>query len=160
MKLVVISVGRASRMLEAAIAEYETRAGRYWGLEFIEVREERARGGTAADAVRAAEGERILKRVPDGSDIVAMTRTGDAWSSARLARHLEQRAAHTGRGETFVIGGAFGLSGTILKEATRQMQLSTFTLPHDLARLMLLEQLYRAGTIVRGEPYHKGDDAA
>jgi 23S rRNA (pseudouridine1915-N3)-methyltransferase len=55
-----------------------------------------------------------------------------------------------------MIGGAFGLSDTVLKEADRRMRLSTFTLPHDFARLLLLEQLYRAGTIARGEPYHKG----
>lgn len=160
MKLVMICVGRPARPLEAAIADYEARAGRYWNLEVIEVRAERSgrRGGD--DHVRAAEGERILKRVPADADLVALTRHGEGWSSTRLARHLEQTSVHAGRAEAYVIGGAFGLSDSVLKEAKRQMQLSRYTLPHDLARLVLLEQFYRAGTIVRGEPYHKGDDAS
>jgi 23S rRNA (pseudouridine1915-N3)-methyltransferase len=160
MKLALVCVGRAGRVLAEAIAEYESRAGRYWDLDVIEVREERVRGGGEDDRVRTVEGERILKRVPRDLDIVALTRRGAAWSSTRLARHLEQEAARAGRGEAYVIGGAFGLSAAVLKEAKAQMQLSRYTLPHDFARLLLLEQFYRAGTIVRGEPYHKGADAS
>lgn len=160
MKLVMICVGRPARPLESAIADYEARAGRYWNLEVIEVRAERSSRRGGDDHVRAAEGERILKRVPPDTDLVALTRHGEGWSSTRLARHLEQTSVHAGRAEAYVIGGAFGLSDAVLMEAKRQMQLSRYTLPHDLARLVLVEQFYRAGTIVRGEPYHKGDDAS
>jgi 23S rRNA (pseudouridine1915-N3)-methyltransferase len=159
MKLWVITVGRSGRVLEPAIAEYETRARRYWPVEVIEVKEERARRGLDPDAVREAEGERLLRRVPKGAEVVALTRTGDAWSSERLSRHFQRSAVQALPGTAFIIGGALGLSDTILKEAHRRMRLSTFTLPHDLARLLLLEQLYRAGTIARGEPYHKGRDS-
>lgn len=158
MKLTVVCVGRAGTTLQAAIREYETRAARYWTLDVVEVKEERARKGTPEDHVREAEAERILKRVPKHAELVALTRTGDAWSSARLARQLEKQATMGGADIAYVIGGAFGLSDEIMKEATRRMRLSTFTMPHDLARLVLLEQLYRAGTIIRNEPYHKGSD--
>lgn len=155
MKLALLVVGRAGRVLEPAIAEYEARARRYWSLDVVTIREERARRGSEA-AVMEAEGERLLARVPAGLELVALTRTGDAWSSQRLAKHLQRAAVQSHAGIAFAIGGAFGLSDTVLKEARRRMRLSTFTMPHDLARLVLLEQIYRAGTIMRGEPYHKG----
>jgi 23S rRNA (pseudouridine1915-N3)-methyltransferase len=158
-KLWLISVGRPGGLLQPAIAEYETRARRYWPLDVVEVREERARKGMPDADVRDAEAERILKRVPNAAELVALTRNGTAWGSARLARHLETHALHGGGGDVaFVIGGALGLGTSVVTQARLRLRLSDFTMPHDLARLVLLEQLYRAGTIVRGEPYHKGDD--
>lgn len=157
MKLLVLTVGRPGATLQPAIAEYETRARRYWPLDLVEVRAARAgRSGNAGSDVREREAERLLARVPKGFELVALTRTGDAWSSPRLARHMQRTAVHAGVGIAFVMGGAFGLDDTLLREADRRMRLSTFTMPHDLARLVLLEQIYRAGTIIRGEPYHKG----
>lgn len=158
MKLLIVAVGRTGRLLEPVVAEYATRAQRYWTLNVIEVKEERAGRGRTEAGIRDAEGDRLLDRVPRGLEVVALTRTGDAWSSPRLARHLQRTAVHAGAGTAFLIGGALGLSDMVLREATRRMRLSTFTMPHDIARLLLLEQLYRAGTITRGEPYHKGGD--
>lgn len=159
MRLWLIAIGRSGSMLMPAIAEYEMRAKRYWNVEVIEVKEERAGRGVDENAVRSAEADRLLRRVPAGAELVALTRTGDAWSSERLSRHIQRAAVEAAPGIAFVIGGAFGLDDTILKEAHRRMRLSTFTFPHDVARLLLLEQLYRAGTIARGEPYHKGRDS-
>lgn len=156
MKLTVIAVGRPGRMLADAIRDYETRASRYWPIEFIEVRAERGRD---ARDVRAAESARALARVPAGAELFALTRRGgDAWNSARLARHIGRASSRGRSGIAFMIGGAFGLSDEAIGQADRRMRLSTFTLPHDMARLVLTEQLYRAGTISRGEPYHKGDE--
>jgi 23S rRNA (pseudouridine1915-N3)-methyltransferase len=159
MKITLIAVGRPGRVLESAIAEYETRARRYWSLDVIEVREERSGRGISEDAVRNAEGERIMKRTPKEAELVALTRTGAALGSGELARQLELQTVQGTAGVAYVIGGAFGLSDDVLGRARRQLRLSSFTMPHDLARLVLLEQLYRAGTIIRGEPYHKGSDA-
>lgn len=158
MKLLIVAVGRTGRLLEPVVTEYATRAQRYWSLDVIEVKEERAGRGRTETMIREAEGERLLGRIPRGLEVVALTRTGDAWSSQRLARHLQRTAVQSGAGTAFLIGGALGLSDTVLREAARRMRLSTFTMPHDIARLLLLEQLYRAGTITRGEPYHKGGD--
>jgi 23S rRNA (pseudouridine1915-N3)-methyltransferase len=158
MKMRLVVVGRASALFAPLIEEYEKRAVRYWPLEVIEVREEPARRNASPEAIRAAEAERLMKHVPLGSELIALTRTGDAWSSRRLAAHLDRLAVQGIAGATFLIGGALGLDDAILRAAKLRMRLSTFTLPHDMARLIMAEQLYRAGTIVRNEPYHKGTD--
>lgn len=156
MKLWIVAVGKTGSMLQPAVEEYAARARRYWQLDVIEVKAERARRGVPEERVREAEAERLLERVPAEAELVALTRRGDAWSSDRFAQHLKRAAERGQEGFAFVIGGALGLSDDLLRQADRRMRLSAFTMPHDLARLVLVEQLYRAGTIVRGEPYHKG----
>lgn len=156
MKLTVIAVGGPGPLLTDAIREYERRAARYWSIDFIEVRQSPAVKGND-QVVKEAESTRALKRVPPGSELFVLTRAGgDAWSSSRLARHLEEAVTRGRTDIAFVIGGALGLSNELIRLADRRMRLSTFTMPHDMARLVLAEQLYRAGTIVRREPYHKG----
>jgi len=155
LKLTVLAVGKPGPLLAGGIAEYEARAGRYWTLDAVEIREEKAHKGTPLERVRAAESARLLERVPAGAELVALTRGGEAWSSTALARYLEALALHGRAGAAFVIGGAYGLSEELLRQARHRLALSALTLPHELARLLLAEQLYRAGTILRGEPYHK-----
>lgn len=152
----MLVVGRPSRLLSEAVEEYEKRAARYWPLEVVEVREERSGRNADPDRIRAAEGERLWERVPSGVETVALTRTGDALGSRELASWLQQRAVAGHAGIAFVIGGALGLPDDVIARCTRSLRLSSMTLPHELARLVLAEQLYRAGTIVRNEPYHKG----
>jgi 23S rRNA (pseudouridine1915-N3)-methyltransferase len=135
------------------VREYEERAARYWKLSAVEV-EAGAGGRDEPEAVRKAEEERILARLPRSAELVALTRTGQPVGSRAFASYLEDHALH-GKDVAFLIGGAYGLGPTLLARA-RQMTLSAMTFPHELARLLLAEQLYRAGTILRGEPYHKG----
>ena len=149
-------MGRPAALLADAIAEYERRAGRYWTLDVVELREEKGRKGLPVERLRAAESARLAERVPQGAEIVALTRAGEPWSSTRLARYLEALALDGRAGAAFLVGGAFGLGSEVLARAQHRLSLSALTLPHELARLLLAEQLYRAGTIVRGEPYHKG----
>lgn len=157
MKVRVVAVGRVRGVLEPAVAEYEKRAGRYWRLEREEVPAGApGRKAAAADRVREAEGERILGRIPPGWEVAALTRGGKPWDSLALAGWLEELGVRAAPGVAFVIGGAFGLHETVLARAGRRIALSGLTLPHEMARLVLAEQLYRAGTILRGEPYHKG----
>jgi 23S rRNA (pseudouridine1915-N3)-methyltransferase len=156
-KIQVVAVGRVRGALEAAVSEYEERARRYWKLEIVEVDAGAAGRAPAGDRVRVAEAERILARLSLGLELVALTRTGKTTSSRDLAHWLEEHAVAASPGVAFAIGGAFGLGDAVLDRAARRLSLSPFTLPHELARLVLAEQLYRAGTIVRGEPYHKGD---
>ena len=154
MRVLVIVVGKPREPgLAAAIQEFETRAARYWPLDVYEVREEAGRG-TSAALVREREGERLLAKVPAGADIVACDVEGVAMSSAAFARWL-QRTRESARSVALLIGGAFGLSDEVRSRAQSRLSLAPWTLPHELARLVLAEQLYRAGTIVRGEPYHK-----
>jgi 23S rRNA (pseudouridine1915-N3)-methyltransferase len=142
--------------MEPAIREYEERASRYWKLQVNIVKPEKASRGRPVTDVQQAEADRLRAALPEGSDVVALTRTGEAWSSERLAARLNARAL-SGEGDVaFLIGGAFGLHEALVREARYRLSLSAMTMPHDLARLTLAEQLYRAGTIIRGEPYHKG----
>ena len=154
MRLVVAVVGKPrDRHLAAAIEEYETRAARYWPLVVSEVREASGRGVSAADA-RRREGERLVERLPAAGLVVACDERGDRLTSAEFAALLVG-ARDAARDVAFVVGGAFGLDEAVRDAASRSLQLAPWTLPHELARLVLAEQLYRAGTIARGEPYHK-----
>jgi 23S rRNA (pseudouridine1915-N3)-methyltransferase len=133
---------------------YEERARHYWKLDVVEV--DAGVVGTKADprAVRAAEEERLLSHLPPGSYMIALTRTGQEMGSRAFASYVQDHALHA-RDLCFVIGGAFGLGSGLLAQAW-QLTLSAMTFPHEVARFLLVEQLYRAGTILRGEPYHKG----
>lgn len=155
MKVLLILVGKVKGSLAPAVDEYETRAGRYWKLEVVEVDAGASGGSGDARAVREAEAERILARVPDSARLVALTREGKRVSSRALADDLADAALHA-RDVAFAIGGAWGLDISVLTRAERRLSLSALTLPHEVARLVLAEQLYRAGTLLRGEPYHKG----
>jgi 23S rRNA (pseudouridine1915-N3)-methyltransferase len=157
MRVNLLCVGDSKGVVGAAVEEYEVRTRRYWRLQVCEVEDGAGRGGKAEpDEVRRAEEVRLLARLPQRGEVVALTREGKALGSRDLARYLEERALRSVEGVTFVIGGAFGLGREILERSNLRLSLSAMTLPHDIARLLLLEQLYRAGTIGRNEPYHKG----
>jgi 23S rRNA (pseudouridine1915-N3)-methyltransferase len=154
-KFRVVAVGKPrAQHLAAAIQEYETRAARYWPLEVHEVREEPARSATA-EQVREREGERLLAAAGAGAVLVACDAGGELRSSAELASWMRAERERAQRDVAFLIGGAYGLSPAVRDFAAQRLSFSRFTFPHELARLLLAEQLYRAGTIVRGEPYHK-----
>ena len=156
MRLALLAVGRPRGPAAELIAEYEARVKRYFTFEAAEVKEEAFRRTGDAARVRDEEGKRLLARVAAGSEVVALHETGRQWASERLARDLEELAGRGSPGAAFLVGGAYGLSDEVLRLARHQLSLSALTLPHELARLVLAEQLYRAGTISRGEPYHKG----
>lgn len=154
MKVVVAAVGKPRNpALAAAISDYEQRAARYWPLEVHEVREEPAKS-VSADLVREKEGERLGQFLPAGAHVVACDVGGTSRTSEAFSQWLQQERER-GRDVAFVIGGAYGLSAVIRERAQTRLALAPWTLPHELARLVLAEQLYRAGTIVRREPYHK-----
>ncbi len=153
----LISVGAPkSPGLAAAIAEYESRIRRYFKFETAEVRPVALKAGSSTANVARKESEALLARVPAGLEVVAADERGEAWSSEQLAAYLERLGVEGREGAAFLIGGPAGLSEELRRRAHRVLALSSFTLPHELARLVLSEQIYRAGTIQRGEPYHRG----
>lgn len=156
MKLLLLSIGRVKGPVAEAVADYEGRIRRYFSYEPAELKEEPFRRVGDEARVRDEEGKRLLARVPAGAEVVALHRGGTQWGSERLSEYLSGLALRSSPGAAFLIGGAFGLSDEVLRRATHRLSLSAMTLPHELARLVLAEQLYRAGTIARGEPYHKG----
>jgi 23S rRNA (pseudouridine1915-N3)-methyltransferase len=153
-RILVLVVGRPrDTALAAAAREYEQRATHYWPVSVLEVREESAKGRTV-EFVRSKEGERILAQVPEGARLVACAEDGRAFASKAFAAWM-QTARDEGRDVAIAIGGAFGLGDNVTSAAALKLSLAPWTLPHELARVVLAEQIYRAGTIVRGEPYHK-----
>lgn len=156
MTVTVVVVGKIRGALAPVVSEYEKRAARYWKLEVVEVDAGSSRGKEDGDAVMEAEADRILARIPDGAEVAVLTRDGRSLSSRDVAEWLQDHALHGSPGVALVIGGAYGVHGSVLARARRKLSLSAMTLPHEVARLILVEQLYRAGTILRGEPYHKG----
>jgi 23S rRNA (pseudouridine1915-N3)-methyltransferase len=153
-KIHIAVVGRPrDKALATAIREYETRASRYWPLVVHEAREEPGRGA-AESTIMGREGERLLAGIPANARVTACTLDGERRSSDEFARWL-QASREEAVDVAFVIGGAFGLSDAVIGRSVGRLSLASWTLPHELARLVLAEQLYRAGTIIRGEPYHK-----
>jgi 23S rRNA (pseudouridine1915-N3)-methyltransferase len=146
LKLRLLSVGKdRSGLFEPAVQEYASRLKHYARLELVELK---------ARATRAAEAEELLSRVGPGERLVALDERGRALGSAELAAWLG-RAQRDARDVAFVVGGDEGLDPSVLERAELVLSLSRMTLPHRLARVVLAEQLYRAFTLLRGEPYHK-----
>jgi len=116
---------------------------------------ERLRHYTRIDEQEVKDEARVLATVPEGSRLVALSRAGEAWSSSQLAEWMGKWEID-GRDVTFAVGGADTLPEVVLHRAERTWSLSSLTFPHELARVILYEQLYRACTIRRGEPYHRG----
>lgn len=155
----LVVVGKVKAPFDDAVREYEARAGRYWKLSIAEVPAGAGHGRRApADEVREAEAERIEGRLDPDAELWLSTRDGSFWTSGRLAQVLGKRQLHGARPLVIAIGGAFGFAPGLRERADRMLSLSSFTLPHEMARLVWAEQLYRAGTILRGEPYHKGGE--
>jgi 23S rRNA (pseudouridine1915-N3)-methyltransferase len=152
-KLRVAAVGRVKEPhWRAACDEYLKRMRPYATVEVVEVAD-RDIGTDPARAV-AAEGADLLRAIPDGSYVVALDLAGRQMSSEELASHLAELMVRGRSDVTFVIGGSAGLSSDVRARADELLSLSRMTLPHQLARVVLLEQLYRAFRIMRNEPYH------
>ena len=153
MRIIVAVVGKPkNEAIGAAIRDYEDRAKRYWPVHVVEVKDEPVRS-TNTDLARQREGERLSAAV-GGAQVVACEVGGKRMDSPQFAEWVQKRR-EAAADIAFVIGGAYGLAPEIAERATFALSFSPWTLPHELARLVLAEQLYRAGTILRGEPYHK-----
>lgn len=149
----IVCVGRPRGPLADAAREYEARLGRALRLELVEVREEALQRGTERE-VRERERRRLAPQL-EGWRVVALDRAGLALDSERLAERLGGWEETPPQRTAFVVGGPVGLAPELLAAADVRLSLGPLTLPHQLARVVLAEQLYRATTILRGEPYHR-----
>lgn len=152
MRIVLAAVGRLRPALRELADDYLTRLGRYARVEEREVRE--ASRAPSVGAALASEAERLGAQLPDGGRLVVLERAARAWSSEQLAEQLD-RWRHEARPVGIVVGGSHGLAPTLVARAEARWSFGPLTLPHELARVVALEQLYRGFTILRGEPYHK-----
>jgi 23S rRNA (pseudouridine1915-N3)-methyltransferase len=154
-KLRLVCVGKlAEAWQREAAADYAGRLQRYFPLEIVELKEEK--GGRKGDipSLLRREGERILEKVPEQSLLIVLDERGGNISSEQLAEKLGEEMLHGGRDWCLVIGGPYGLDPQVKQRADLQLSLSKMTFTHQMARLFLLEQLYRGSTILRNEPYH------
>ncbi len=155
MKLTLLAVGRLRPAYRDAADEYLLRLRRVGEVREVEVREA-ARAGPPP-VQRREEARALRSALPAGALRIALDLRGEGWSSEQLARRLEGWR-DAGQALAFLIGGAVGLEDALLAEADHRWSLGPLTLPHELARVVVVEQLYRGFSILRGEPYHKGDD--
>jgi 23S rRNA (pseudouridine1915-N3)-methyltransferase len=159
MHILVISVGKIKeKYIKLGIAEFAKRLGPYCKLQLNEVNDEQASEQLSekeVEQVKEKEGQRILQYIKQDHHVIALAIDGVNWSSEQLAKELDQLTTYGQSQIVFVIGGSNGLSETILKRANQKLSFSKMTFPHQLMKLILLEQIYRAFRINRGEPYHK-----
>lgn len=148
----LIAVGKLRPAFQEACDEYLARLRRYDPMAQHEVRE--APASSSPLEQRRTEAKRLLEKVPDRAVVIALDRSGTGWTSEALASHLG-RWRESGRPLALLIGGSTGLDPSVLARADHRWSLGPLTLPHQLARVVVLEQWYRAWTILRGEPYHK-----
>ncbi|MEJ8777297.1 23S rRNA (pseudouridine(1915)-N(3))-methyltransferase RlmH [Pseudogracilibacillus sp. ICA-222130] len=159
MNISIISVGKVrEKYLKLGIEEFTKRLQAYCKLTFHEIADEQAPEHLSEKQlleVKHKEGTKILSKIKDGQYVIALDVLGKQFSSEQLAKEIETLGIHGKSSIAFVIGGSNGLSDDVLKRANMRLSFSKMTFPHQLMKLILLEQVYRGFKIMRGEPYHK-----
>ncbi|TCT12952.1 23S rRNA (pseudouridine1915-N3)-methyltransferase [Natranaerovirga pectinivora] len=159
MKITLLCVGKLKeKYLKQGIDEYSKRLSRYCKLEIIEVADEKAPENMSAseeEQVKGKEGEKLSKYIKENTYVIALAIDGKQLSSEELADKISELGVRGNSHIVFIIGGSLGLSDEILKNAHQKLSFSKMTFPHQLMRMILLEQVYRGFRIINGEPYHK-----
>ncbi|KGR79852.1 23S rRNA (pseudouridine(1915)-N(3))-methyltransferase RlmH [Ureibacillus manganicus] len=159
MNITIISVGKLKeKYLKMGIDEYVKRLGGYAKVDLVEVPDEKAPeqlSEAEMEIVKKKEGERILSKISDGMHVVALAIEGKMKSSEQMAADIESLMTYGTSKIAFVIGGSLGLHEDVMKRADEKLSFGKMTLPHQLMKLVLVEQIYRSFRIIKGEPYHK-----
>lgn len=159
MKITLVTVGKIKeKFYTQAIDEYSKRLSKYCKLEIIEVADEKTpdrASDTVERQIKEKEGERILKVLKDDSYVIALAIEGKMPNSEQLAAKIDNLGISGKSHITFIIGGSLGLSQEVLSRANEKLSFSAMTFPHQLMRVILLEQIYRSFRIIHHEPYHK-----
>ncbi|MBN8194095.1 23S rRNA (pseudouridine(1915)-N(3))-methyltransferase RlmH [Bacillus sp. NTK074B] len=159
MNITIVTVGKLKeKYLKQGISEYVKRLGAYAKIDIVELADEKAPevlSDSEMEQVKNKEGERILSKISPDHHVIALAIQGKMQSSEELADNLDKLATYGKSKVAFVIGGSLGLSDDVIKRSNETLSFSKMTFPHQLMRLILVEQIYRAFRINRGEPYHK-----
>ncbi len=159
MKITILTVGKIKeKYLKDAIAEYSKRLSKYCKLEIIEVADEKTpdqASEVVEENIRNKEGERLLKYIKDDAFVITLEINGKLLTSEELADKIDKLGIGGNSHIIFVIGGSIGLGKEVLKRSNYALSFSKMTFPHQLMRVILLEQIYRSYRIIQGEPYHK-----
>lgn len=155
MKILLIQVGgTVDKYLEKGIAEYSKRLTHYTKFETIEIKDMKNAGRLSQPELKRKEGAEILKKIDPGDFLVLLDEAGKKMTSRLFASFIQEKMNHSTKKLIFVIGGAFGFDEVLYQRADVQLSLSDMTFSHRMIRLLFTEQLYRAFTILKGEPYH------
>ena len=159
MNISVVSVGKIKeKYMVSGIAEYSKRLSKYCKLKLIEVPDEKAPENLSEkdmDIVKKKEGERILSKIKENTYVVTLEIEGKQMTSEGFAKKIDDLMTQGVSDITFVIGGSLGLSDEVMARSDFKLSFSKMTFPHQLMKMVLLEQVYRGWRIIRGEPYHK-----
>lgn len=155
MKISLIAVGKTDvKWVREGVELYSSRLKHYIQFSMDEIPELKNTSAFAKEQIKAKEGELVLKRLKPSDEVILLDERGKEYTSVELARKMEERISRSGRDIVFVIGGAYGFSPEVYSRADGKMSLSKMTFSHQMVRAIFIEQLYRAFTIIRGEPYH------
>ena len=159
MKITIIAVGKIKeKFMKDALGEYSKRLSKYCKLEIIEVADEKTQEQASevyCNQIRQKEGERIIKHIHDDAYVITLEIQGQLITSEQLADKIDKLGVHGTSHIIFIIGGSIGLSNEVMARADFALSFSRMTFPHQLMRVILLEQIYRSYRIINGEPYHK-----
>lgn len=159
MKITLLTVGKIKESyLREAIAEYTKRIGKYGRIDVVEVQDEKTPDGASAaieQQIKEIEGKRLLSKIPEGSYVITLEILGKMLDSVELSDKLAKLTVQGVSHVCFIIGGSLGLSPEVLRRSDFGLSFSKMTFPHQLMRVILLEQIYRAYRIQNHEPYHK-----
>lgn len=159
MNITILCVGQIKeKYFRDAIAEYQKRLSRYCKLQIIEVADEKTKENaseTENDLIRKKEGERLLKHIKDSDYCITLEIDGKMLTSEGFSKEIDRLGLAGKSSLVFVIGGSIGLDTAVIKRSDYALSFSKMTFPHQLMRVILLEQIYRSYRIMRGEPYHK-----
>ncbi len=155
MKITLLTVGKTDRdWVRQGLDIYVSRLRHYISFSLVEIPELKNVSALSREQIKTKEGELILKNIRNTDDVILLDERGKEYSSTELARIIQDKINYEGRDIVYVIGGAYGFSDAVYARANSKLSLSRMTFSHQMVRTIFAEQLYRAFTIMKGEPYH------
>lgn len=155
MKITLLTVGKTDKdWVKQGIDIYASRMKHYFPFSIVEIPELKNASSLSQDQIKTKEGELILKNVKPADDVILLDEHGREFSSVEFAKALQDKISYTGKDIVFVIGGAYGFAEAVRQRCNSKISLSRMTFSHQMVRAIFVEQLYRAFTIMKGEPYH------
>ena len=155
MKITLLTVGKTDKdWVKQGIDIYASRMKHYFPFSIVEIPELKNASSLSQDQIKTKEGELILKNIKPTDDVILLDERGREFSSMEFAKVLQDKISYTGKDIVFVIGGAYGFSDAVRQRSNSKISLSRMTFSHQMVRAIFAEQLYRAFTIMKGEPYH------
>lgn len=155
MKITLLTVGKTDKdWVKQGIDIYASRMKHYFPFSIVEIPELKNASSLSQEQIKAKEGELILKNIKPGDDVILLDERGREFSSMEFAKVLQDKISYTGKDIVFVIGGAYGFAEVVKQRSNSKISLSRMTFSHQMVRAIFVEQLYRAFTIMKGEPYH------